>query len=77
MFYAWPPVLNLLVLLLPIVGFRIYDFWSYKTAPAYEDQRTQFKRYWVYRTRAPAYPPIRLYAVQAIWAGVMLIPLRD
>jgi hypothetical protein len=74
MFYVLPPFVNLLVLLGPFVGFRLYDLWAYWKHPDYQDVRGKYRSYWVYRTAAPRYPSMSFYAVQAVWAVLLLIP---
>ena len=75
MFYALPPMINLLILMLPIVVFRVYDYWAYGHHVEYSNLRRQHGSYWVYRTRAPRNPSLPVYVLQFIWGGICLIPL--
>jgi hypothetical protein len=75
MFYILPVPFNLAVALLPIIAFRVLDFWRFKKSPDYERIREKYRSYWWYQTRGPKNPKITLYAAQLAWALLMLIPI--
>lgn len=76
MFYELPSLMNLLVLMLPIIAFRIQDWWFFRHSPEYAGLRRDHGTYWGYRSRAPRNPSRNLLAVQAAWALICFLPLR-
>lgn len=75
MFYELPPFLNLIILMLPIIFFRFFDYFSFRKSEKYLEDRKKYKSYWVYRTIGPRNPSLAIYSIQLIWAIIMLIPI--